>query len=125
MDNRAGDGHTPPRRFLKMHTFFIVILVLASIVALTFIVERGLALRWGRVIPPAIQNAVSFYKSQLSACRGAVDTWSHVGIRFGVVKDIRVFIGKMIWETRDLALFDVGTHNGHSQPTSSSLSAQK
>ena len=46
-----------------MHTFFIVILVLASIVALTFIVERGLALRWNRVIPLAIQNGVSFYKS--------------------------------------------------------------
>ncbi len=63
MDNRASDRHTPPRQFFEMHTLFIVILVLASIVALTFIVERGLALRWGRVIPPAIQNAVSFYKS--------------------------------------------------------------
>jgi biopolymer transport protein ExbB len=46
-----------------MHLFFIVILVLTSVVALTFIVERGLALRWNRVIPPAIQNGVSFYKS--------------------------------------------------------------
>ena len=46
-----------------MHTFFIVILVLTSIVALTFIVERGLALRWNRVIPPPIQNGVAFYKS--------------------------------------------------------------
>jgi len=40
-----------------MHLFFIVILVLASIVGLTFIVERGLALRWKRVIPPAIEAA--------------------------------------------------------------------
>jgi biopolymer transport protein ExbB len=46
-----------------MHLFFIVLLVLASVVALTFIVERALALRWRRVIPPAIQNAVSFYRS--------------------------------------------------------------
>jgi len=46
-----------------MHLFFIVILVLTSVVALTFIVERGLALRWNRVIPPAIQNGVGFYKS--------------------------------------------------------------
>jgi biopolymer transport protein ExbB len=45
-----------------MHTFFIVLLVLTSIVALTFIVERGLALRWERVIPPAVQHAVEFYK---------------------------------------------------------------
>ncbi len=46
-----------------MHTFFIVILVLTSVVAVAFIVERGLALRWGRVIPPAVQTAVEYYKS--------------------------------------------------------------
>jgi biopolymer transport protein ExbB len=40
-----------------MHLFFIIILVLASIVGLTFIVERGLALRWKKVIPPAIEAA--------------------------------------------------------------------
>ncbi len=45
-----------------MHTFFIVILVLTSVVALTFIVERALALRWNRVIPAAIGNGISFYK---------------------------------------------------------------
>jgi biopolymer transport protein ExbB len=46
-----------------MHTFFIVLLILASVVALTFVVERGLALRWNKIIPPALQNAVSFYRS--------------------------------------------------------------
>ena len=46
-----------------MHTFFIVLLVLTSVVALTFIVERALALRWNRVIPPAVQHVVEFYKS--------------------------------------------------------------
>jgi biopolymer transport protein ExbB len=46
-----------------MDKFFIIILVLTSIVALTFIVERGLALRWNKVIPPPIQNGVGFYKS--------------------------------------------------------------
>ena len=46
-----------------MHTFFIVVLVLTSIVALTFIVERGLALRWSRIIPPQVQHSVEFYKS--------------------------------------------------------------
>jgi biopolymer transport protein ExbB len=46
-----------------MHTFFIVVLVVASVVALTFIVERGLALRWNRVIPPAVLHGVEFYKS--------------------------------------------------------------
>jgi hypothetical protein len=56
-----------------------------------------------------VNTAISFYKSQLSACRHAVDAWSHVGLRFNVVKDVsvRVLIGKMIWGTRELALFDV------------------
>lgn len=46
-----------------MHTIFIVVLLITSVVALTFIVERGFALRWNRVVPPAIQNGVAFYKS--------------------------------------------------------------
>lgn len=45
-----------------MHTFIIVILVLTSVVAVAFIVERGLALRWERVIPPPVQLAVEHYK---------------------------------------------------------------
>ncbi len=40
-----------------MHQFFLIILVLASMVGLTFIIERGLALRWKRVIPPAVESA--------------------------------------------------------------------
>ncbi len=35
-----------------------VLLLLASIVGLTFVVERGIALRWRRVVPPAIEGAV-------------------------------------------------------------------
>jgi biopolymer transport protein ExbB len=46
-----------------MHTIFIVVLALTSVVALTFIVERGIALRWNRVVPPAVQHAVEFYKA--------------------------------------------------------------
>jgi hypothetical protein len=34
-----------------MHNLVIVILLITSIVAITFIIERGLALRWRRVIP--------------------------------------------------------------------------
>jgi hypothetical protein len=44
-------------------------------------------------------SSISFYKSQLSACRRAIDVWSLVGIRCGVVKDIRVLVGKMIWDS--------------------------
>lgn len=49
-----------------MHLFFIIILVLASIVGLAFIVERGLALRWKKVIPPAIVSAAE-------SCRTTTD----------------------------------------------------
>ena len=34
-------------------------LVLASVVGLTFIIERGLALRWSKVIPPEIEDAAA------------------------------------------------------------------
>jgi biopolymer transport protein ExbB len=67
-----------------MHTFFIVILVLTSIAAITFIIERGLALRWARVIPPPVQHSVEFYKSpdqldQLRAlCRSHPSTLSRL-----------------------------------------------
>jgi hypothetical protein len=57
-------------------------------------------------IGPA-NSAISFFKSQLTACRVAVDMWSHIGIRCGVVKDIRVLISKLVWETRGLALYKV------------------
>src|SRR5260370_40196459 len=49
-----------------METFFIVILALTSIIGLTFIIERGLALRWNRVIPPGVETAAA-------ACRSAGD----------------------------------------------------
>lgn len=42
-----------------METFVYILLILTSIVSLTFIVERGLALRWRKVVPRAIESAVS------------------------------------------------------------------
>ena len=41
-----------------METFIYGLLIATSVVGLTFIVERGLALRWRRVVPPAIEAAV-------------------------------------------------------------------
>jgi biopolymer transport protein ExbB len=49
-----------------MHIIIIIILLLASIVGLTFIIERGLALRVAKVIPSEVVGA-------LEACRGADD----------------------------------------------------
>ena len=37
----------------------MVPLVLASIVGLTFIIERGLALRWNKIIPPHVEDAAA------------------------------------------------------------------
>jgi biopolymer transport protein ExbB len=46
-----------------MDLLFIIALLVASVVAGTFLVERGLALRWDKVIPPAIVSAVQTYES--------------------------------------------------------------
>ena len=41
-----------------MELLIIILLVGTSLAGLTFIVERGLALRWKRVVPPEVENAV-------------------------------------------------------------------
>ena len=41
-----------------METIVYIMLIVTSVVGLTFIVERGLALRWKRVLPPEIESAV-------------------------------------------------------------------
>src|SRR4051812_26485735 len=38
---------------------FMIFLLATSVVGLTFVIERGLALRWGRVIPPEVENAAN------------------------------------------------------------------
>ncbi len=50
-------------------------------------------------IGPANQ-AVSFYSSQIKSARLAVDTWTLVATRMHLIKDMRIYIGKMIWEAR-------------------------
>jgi len=46
-----------------MDIFFIVALLMISVLALTFIIERGIALRWQKVIPPMVGTAVENYRS--------------------------------------------------------------
>ena len=41
-----------------MATFIICVLLSASVIGLTFIIERGLALRVGKIIPPAVKGAM-------------------------------------------------------------------
>ena len=51
------------------------------------------------LVGPANQ-AISFYESQIKAARLAVDTWTLVATRLHLIKDMRIYIGKMIWEAR-------------------------
>lgn len=44
--------------FLRAGGPVMFFLVLTSIAGVTFIIERGLALRWNKVIPPEVENAV-------------------------------------------------------------------
>ncbi len=50
-------------------------------------------------IGPANQ-AVSFYESQIKSARLAVDTWTLVSTCLHLIKDMRIYIGKMIWDAR-------------------------
>ncbi|MCI0745783.1 MAG: MotA/TolQ/ExbB proton channel family protein [Verrucomicrobia subdivision 3 bacterium] len=58
-----------------MHILLALIFVVTSIVALTFIIERGIALRWPRIIPPNVVYAVQSYHSenQLPQLRGVCE----------------------------------------------------
>jgi len=47
-----------------MEPFVFALLILTSVVGLTFIVERGIALRWGRVVPGQIEAAVESCQSR-------------------------------------------------------------
>ena len=50
--------------FLKAGGPFMWVLVSTSLVALAFVLERAWALRWDRVVPPAIESAVERCRSQ-------------------------------------------------------------
>jgi biopolymer transport protein ExbB len=63
--DKGRENKRKPKQF-KMDTFFMAVMVLTSVVGLTFIVERGLMLRWNRVIPREVENAVD-------SCRSAAD----------------------------------------------------
>jgi biopolymer transport protein ExbB len=47
-----------------MRLFFEIVMGLVSVVGMTFIIERGLALRWNRVIPRVIEDAVCASESE-------------------------------------------------------------
>ncbi len=71
-------------------------------------VEKKEIFGWARedLLCPANQ-AVWFFSSQIKSARIAVDVWTCVAIRFGIVKDIRKLIGKLIWDERAAANYKI------------------
>jgi hypothetical protein len=55
-------------------------------------------------IGPAKQ-AIAFYEAQIQAAKDAMHAWTQVGIKLKVVKDIRMLIARLIWDSREEALF--------------------
>src|SRR5512138_2810799 len=47
-----------------MEALVYALLITTSVVGVTFIVERGLALRWNRVLPPPVQSALESCQSR-------------------------------------------------------------
>ena len=84
-------------------------------------------------IGPAKQ-AIAFYLAQIKAVKDAMCAWTHVGIKLKVVKDVRKLIAKLIWDSREEALFDVSARSlkeaslgvqAAVQPSARALHAQK
>jgi hypothetical protein len=58
------------------------------------------------LVAPAKQ-AIAFYEAQIKATKDAMRAWTLVGVHYGVVKDVRKLIAKLIWDSREEALYDV------------------
>jgi hypothetical protein len=85
------------------------------------------------LIGPAKQ-AIAFYEAQIKATKDAMRAWTLVGIKLKVVKDVRKLIAKLIWDSREEALYDVSERREQeqeeqeeqdSQPSARALRAQK
>jgi hypothetical protein len=57
---------------------------------------------YGSYLIEMIQKVIIFYKQQIDAHKEAVKTWTLVGMRNGVVKDMRKLIGEWIWAQRNV-----------------------
>jgi hypothetical protein len=68
-------------------------------------------------IGPAKQ-AIAFFELQIKATKDAMRAWTQVGIRWKVVKDVRTLIAKLIWDSREEALFDVTSGQSRSRKRS-------
>jgi TPR repeat protein len=53
------------------------------------------------------KQAIAFYMAQIKATKDAMRAWTLVGIKLKVVKDVRKLIAKLIWDSREEALFKI------------------
>ena len=53
------------------------------------------------------KQAIAFYEAQTKATKDGIRAWTQVGIKLKVVKDVRKLIAKLIWDSREEALYDV------------------
>jgi hypothetical protein len=60
--------------------------------------------KFNSLIGPAKQ-AIAFYEAQIQAAKDAMRAWTQVGIKLKVVKDVRKLIAKLIWDSREEALY--------------------
>jgi TPR repeat protein len=60
--------------------------------------------KFNSFINPAKQ-AIAFYEAQIQSTKDAMHAWTQVGIHFNVVKDVRKLIAKLIWDSREEALY--------------------
>jgi TPR repeat protein len=51
------------------------------------------------------KQAIAFYEAQIKATKDAIIAWNLVGIHFKIVKDIRKLIAKLVWDSREEALY--------------------
>jgi hypothetical protein len=61
-------------------------------------------------IGPA-KKAIAVYEAQITATKDAMRAWTLVGIHFNVVKDVRKLIAKLIWDSREEALYNLSLKN--------------
>jgi hypothetical protein len=60
--------------------------------------------KFASLIGPAKQ-AIAFYEAQIKSTKDAMHAWTQVGIRWKVMKDMRKLIAKLIWDSREQALY--------------------
>jgi TPR repeat protein len=51
------------------------------------------------------KQAIAFFETQIKATKDAMHAWTQVGIKLKVVKDVRKLIAKLIWDSREVALY--------------------